>query len=283
MRSSSFLLSLTIVCCGFVLASCSLPRAGTPQPIVEAPTVIEAPAESVEPTPPPAPSPSYPTRIRVSTTSDWTVVRLTSGGTLHEMHVTSSSQEALSAGLDGTTISLSQSIGRAQGGESVEIVVEARLAGLDPATPLTLEIERGHIGTTRVDIFSYYREPATIVASFTWDGIQPGGKNAQTYEVSPQSFLGTASAANEYIVIAQLNFWYYGAGFWGGFENENHERNTPLTRSWARPITPATRPSSTSRSSGRLNTASTLSRSSGLRHAALVEEMTWRRRWMMSF
>ena len=43
----------------------------------------------------------------------------------------------------------------------------------------------------------------------------------------PLPFLG--AALNEYIVIAQLNFWYYGPGFWGGFENESHERNTPLT------------------------------------------------------
>jgi hypothetical protein len=112
----------------------------------------------------------------------------------------------------------------------VELVVEALLTDLNQASALTCEIERGHIGATRVDIFSYYKEPATVVASFTWDGIQTTGKNAQTYEVSPQSFLGAASAAlNEYIVIAQLNFWYYGPGFWGGFENENHERSTPLT------------------------------------------------------
>ena len=61
----------------------------------------------------------------------------------------------------------------------------------------------------------------------TLDGIQPGEKNAQTYEVSPQPFLGTA--LNEYIVIAQLNFWYYGPGQYGGFENADGSRVTPLT------------------------------------------------------
>jgi glycoprotein endo-alpha-1,2-mannosidase len=34
---------------------------------------------------------------------------------------------------------------------------------------------------------------------------------------------------NEYIVIAQLNFWYYGSGQYGGFENPDGSRVTPLT------------------------------------------------------
>jgi hypothetical protein len=34
---------------------------------------------------------------------------------------------------------------------------------------------------------------------------------------------------NDYIVIAQLNFWYYGPGLYGGFENDLGNRTTPLT------------------------------------------------------
>jgi hypothetical protein len=94
-------------------------------------------------------------------------------------------------------------------------------------TPLRFEIERGHIGSTRVEISSYAGVTSTVVAVLTWEGIKPGEKNTQTYEISPQPFLG--AAPNEYLVIAQLNLWFYGPGFWGGFENEKHERNTPLT------------------------------------------------------
>ncbi len=101
----------------------------------------------------------------------------------------------------------------------MELVVEALLTDLVQANSLTFEIERGHIGTTQVEISSYSEEDSIIVATLIWDGIQPGEKNAQTYKVSPQPFLN--GALNEYIVIAQLNFWYYGPGFWGGFENEN--------------------------------------------------------------
>jgi hypothetical protein len=152
---------------------------------------------------------------------------MTAGGTLHDINVTSSSKEALSAGLEGETILLSQSLVRAQGGKSVELVIEAFLSNLEQAKPLTFEIERGHIGTTRVEISSYSKDAPTIVATLTWDGIQTGEKNAQTYKVSSQPFLGVG--LNEYIVIAQLNFWYYGPGQYGGFENADGSRVTPLT------------------------------------------------------
>ena len=227
MRNSRFLLGFMIILCGFILPSCSTPQASTSIPIVETPTIIETPAKTVEPTPPQVASPSYRTRIRVSTTSDWTTVRLTAGGTLHDINVTSSSEEALSAGIEGESFVLSQSLGRAQGGKSVELVVEALLTDLEQANSLTFEIERGHIGTTRVDISSYSEEAPTVVAILTWDGIQPGEKNAQTYEVSTQPFL--SAALNEYIVIGQLNFWYYGPGQYGGFENADGSRVTPLT------------------------------------------------------
>ena len=109
----------------------------------------------------------------------------------------------------------------------MELVVEALLTDLEPANPLTFEIERGHIGSTQVEISSYPEETPTVVAVLTWDGINSGERNTQTYEVSPQPFLG--AAPNEYIVIAQLNFWYYGPGQYGGFENADGSRVTPLT------------------------------------------------------
>ena len=186
----------------------------------------------------PAPSPSFMTnrpentlpvyriQIKISTTSDWTTVRLTAGGAWHDVNVTSASEQAQSAGLEGESILLSQSLDRAQGGKRVELVAEAFLTDLEPAKSLHFEIERGHIGSTKVEISSYSEETPTVVAVLTWDGINAGERNAQTYEVSPQPFLG--AAPNDYIVIAQLNFWYYGPGLWGGFENDNGDRNTSL-------------------------------------------------------
>jgi len=41
--------------------------------------------------------------------------------------------------------------------------------------------------------------------------------------------LSASPNQNEYIVIAQLNFWYYGPGPYGGFEDDDGNRTTPLT------------------------------------------------------
>ena len=213
----------------FILTSCGT---GTPVATATLTSVHATLTPSQRPvqptrTRPQVTSPSYRLRIRINTTSDWMTFRLTKGGYWYDFNVTSASGQAQSAGLEGDSMILSQTVGQAQEGKSVELVVEALLTDLEPANPLTFEIERGHIGSTQVEISSYTEETPTVAAVLTWDGIKAGEKNTQMYEVSPQPFLG--ATPNEYIVIAQLNFWYYGPGFWGGFENENHERNTPLT------------------------------------------------------
>ncbi len=191
------------------------------------PTQTSMPARTPTPTRPLPGTPSYRARIMVSTTSDWTTVSLASGGYMYNVNVISASQTAQSAGLEGEAILLSQSLAQAESGQKVELAAEAVFAELDPASPLLFEIDRGSIGSTNVEISSYTEMTPTVVANLTWDGINPGDRNAQTYEVSPQPFLG--SLPNEYIVIAQLNFWYYGPGKYGGFENEDGSRSTPLT------------------------------------------------------
>ena len=213
----------------FILASCGTgtPAATATLTPMHATPIPSQPAALPTTTRTHSTSPSYRVRITISTTSDWTTFRLTGGGYWYDVNVTSASDQAQSAGFEGESILLSQSLDRAQGGKRVELVVEALLTDLEQANPLTFEIERGHIGTTQVDISSYSEETPIVVAILTWDGTHSGVKNAQTYEVSPQPFLG--AVPNEYIVIGQLNFWYYGPGEFGGFENADGNRVTPLT------------------------------------------------------
>jgi hypothetical protein len=196
----------------------------TPTPL---PTEPPPPSPTPTPTPRPSTSPSYRTQIRISTTSDWTTLRLVGGGYWHDVSVTSASDRALFAGLDGESLSLSQSLDRANAAKSVDLVAELQLAEIDPSSPILFEIERGHIGSTQVEISSYAEETPTVIAVLTWDGISAGERNTQVYEVSPEPFLG--AVPNDYIVIGQLNFWYYGPGEWGGFENADGSRMTPLT------------------------------------------------------
>lgn len=177
--------------------------------------------------PPQSTVPSFRARIKISTTSDWTTFRLIAGGNWHDLTVTLASEQALSAGFDGDHFSLSQTIDRAEAGESIELVADAFFTELDPMGPLVFEIERGHIGSTRVEISSYQDGTPRVVTVLTWDGISAGERNAQVFEVASEAFLG--ARPNEYIVIGQLNFWYYGPGEFGGFEDSNGNRMTPLT------------------------------------------------------
>lgn len=203
----------------------------TPEPIPTIPPSepTETPLPSPTATAPPTqrPGPSYRAQIKISTTSDWTVVRLVGGGDWYDLTVVSASQQALSAGVDGDQLSLSQSIDRAGAGRSVELVADVSLTGLDPEETLLFEVERGHIGSTQVEISSDQDGPPRVITVFTWDGISSGEHNTQAFEVSPEPFLG--AKRNEYVVIAQLNFWYYGPGEFGGFEDDHGNRVTPLT------------------------------------------------------
>lgn len=166
-------------------------------------------------------------RLEIVTTSDWTTVRLLSGGSLQDLTIMSASAHALSAGFDGDVLSLSQSLARAQAGQSVQLVVEVLITELDPEGKLVFEIDRGHIGSTQVEIRSNQGETPRVIAVLSWDGISSGHRNTKTFDVVSGVLIGTGS--NEYIVIAQLNFWYYGPGEFGGFEDSHGNRMTPLT------------------------------------------------------
>jgi hypothetical protein len=91
--------------------------------------------------------------------------------------VISADEATQSAGLEGDSLILGQSLRRAEARRSVEMVAEALLTGLDPARPLLFEVERGHIGSTQVEISSCAPGMPTLVAVLTWDGIAAGERN----------------------------------------------------------------------------------------------------------
>lgn len=175
---------------------------------------------------PAADEPSYRALVRISSTSDWAIVRLVGGAQWHNPEVVSTSDQG-SSGLENDALVLNQTLEAAESGESIELTAETSLTGLHPEEALVFEIERGHIGATQVEIMSYPEETPSQVAVLTWDGIAAGQRNAQTFEVSPDPFLG--ADPNEYTVIAQINFWFYGPGPHGGFEHGDGSRVTPLT------------------------------------------------------
>jgi hypothetical protein len=210
-------------------SACNLPENNPTSPPTISPTTPPAtPLPEPTATPPlKSGTPTYRVQFKITTTSDWTSLRLVSGGNWYEVTSKPEGGRILSADFDGVYLSLIQSLTHAEAGETVVMEAEGLLANLDPNKPLVFEVERGNIGTTQVEIFHYEEGTPIRTTIFTWDGIKSSGPNAQVYEISPQPFLGTNP--NEYIVIAQLNFWYYGPGKFGGFENDDGSRMTPLT------------------------------------------------------
>jgi hypothetical protein len=190
----------------------------TPQNLSIAPTVT--PENSVS-------HPAWDFRIHITTTSDWTTVRLVEGVVVKDYKIQSASQGANTVSFNEGVFQLAQPIEQANSGQSVELVVDLSLDNEPGGADLIIEIDRGYIGETTVEVYHYVCGEPGKVATLTWDGIQQSGGNIERFTI-PYSQL-TSVPQNEYIVIAQLNFWYYGPGLWGGFENDLGERSTALT------------------------------------------------------
>ncbi|MGB2965473.1 MAG: glycoside hydrolase family 99-like domain-containing protein [Anaerolineales bacterium] len=190
-------------------------------------TLVEdlPPTKTHIPTPDWSQVPSCRAHLTITTSSDWTTVRLREG-IWHSLSVISASEQAEVGEVSQKEISLSQLVSRSEAGEQVELVVEAYFAELEVGDTLVFEIESGYAGSTQVVISNFDREIPSEITTLTWSGISSGSQNAQIYEVSADPFLG--SAPNEYIVISQMNFWYFGPGPYGGFEDAEGNRTTPL-------------------------------------------------------
>lgn len=186
--------------------------------LTPSPTAIEYLPVKPSATPFVVPDLDWDLRLVIQTTSDWTRLRLVSGIQVDQHAIASASPGALGVGFDKDGYFLSQALDKAEAGQSVEMTVELTYLG-DPAggDPL-FEIDRGYVGATTLIIQRHLSGGLWEMARFTWDGIQSTGSNVQRFTL-PLAQL-TTMPKNEYIVIAQLNFWYYGPGLWGGFEND---------------------------------------------------------------
>lgn len=204
----------------------------TPQQTNALPTATTrssaAPEASLTPTLPASAVPAaLQMRIRIATNSDWTT--LSFAGSVSPEHATevSSSPEADLALYDNGVLRLAQPIGHAQSGDWVEMVADITFEGGSLSDEVEFVIDRGHLGATTLEIFRLGCGEPALIETFTWQDVQPSGANIQRYSLSIDRLLG--SVPDEYTVIAQLNFWYYGPGEHGGFENRDGTRVTPLT------------------------------------------------------
>jgi hypothetical protein len=206
--STSCACILTII---LLLTACSPSQPDKLPTITPRPGKTDTPPPQAQATATPAlasDEPTYPARFRITTTSTETSLGLLSGANWFDVQIISHSEDAETAVFDNNRIVLSQSSDRAKNDEAAWVEVQARLAYLEPGTPITFEVRREPLGKTTVEIFRMEDEGPHKISTLVWDGRNKGEGNAEFYEVSSQPFLG--SIPNEYITIAQLNLWFYG-------------------------------------------------------------------------
>jgi len=136
--------------------------------------------------------PTYRARIRLTTTSDWTTFGLVDGATWLRPSLVSASGEAIDACLEWGQFLLTQPLARAEAGGTVEMVVDILLTDLKGGGTLVFEIERGHLGSTQVELFNYLGAEPVVVKTFVWDGINPGERNATTVQIPTEVLLNSA-------------------------------------------------------------------------------------------
>jgi hypothetical protein len=123
-------------------------------------------------TPPPLPAGTYRIRIQITSSSDWAVLELKSGGTLINAQLDSVSPEAVNLSGNGNRYSLGQSLARANAGSSVELVVDAYLTGVQAGTPLNFEIQSGAIGHSTVKLYKYVNDtPVEVNTTVLYEGL----------------------------------------------------------------------------------------------------------------
>ena len=131
-------------------------------------------------------------RIQVTTTSDWTTLNVLSGGTWLRPELVSADPGLVRSDMEnGDQLLLAQSLADAQAGKRVQMTWDVQFSGLDPASKLVLEIDRGDIGSTQVTVYNYLGNTPVPVKTFRWGGVT-NGRNPFNAEIPASSLLNLA-------------------------------------------------------------------------------------------
>jgi hypothetical protein len=125
-------------------------------------------------------SPIVRARLTIQTTANWTTVQV-SGATLERPTLVSLSGATTIASYDGEQFALNQPLTAAEAGKAVAMTWDVLVSGVTAASTLTIEIERGSIGTTTVTLDNYLGTQPVAVESTAWAGL-PGGLNSTTVQ-----------------------------------------------------------------------------------------------------
>ena len=129
-------------------------------------------------------------RVQMVTTSDWTDLSLVSGAQWLRPSMISVGEQATDAGIYDGVLALSQPIARAEAGKSVEVIVDVLFSDWTSGGTVVFEINRGHLGATRVELFRYVDDEPVITESFEWHEIKDSGPNTSAFSIPADSLFG---------------------------------------------------------------------------------------------
>ncbi|MGA2513869.1 MAG: hypothetical protein ABSG37_09665 [Candidatus Limnocylindrales bacterium] len=133
-------------------------------------------------------------RISIRSTSDWTTVRV-AGATLERPTLFSVTGATTNAGYDGTQFALNQPLDAATADKAVSMTWDVLLSGVTPDATLSIEIERGNLGSTTVTLYNYLGAQPVAVESVKWAGLS-GGMNPKTVKWPARLVLEPAPASS---------------------------------------------------------------------------------------
>jgi hypothetical protein len=133
------------------------------------------------------PAAPFACRIRITTSSDWTMLRL-AGGAGWEPKVVWASSGANLAELDAGQLWLGMPIEQAGGSQSVSMIVNVGLRDVAADGRLVLEMEKGALGSTQVEVLNTLGEsPISVSATESQTPVRievPAGSLMQIREVT---------------------------------------------------------------------------------------------------
>jgi outer membrane protein assembly factor BamD (BamD/ComL family) len=132
------------------------------------------------------PRTEFPIQIKIYSTSDWSSLRLVTGGKLKDVSIASSSTQAEQARFDDVYFWLTQSLERANDSRNVEMVVSATLFDITSTTDLVFQINSGCIGRINVALWNMAKSPV-LVKTMGW--INPCDGSMATFEVPAELFM----------------------------------------------------------------------------------------------
>jgi len=139
----------------------------TPTPM---PSPTPTPTQTITPTATPTAVPFYRLRLRVTTTSDWSWIRLTGGASVILSGIIEAKGGFPRNG-GNRAVGLTQTIGAALRGEQVSVTMDFALTNL--SDQVEFEITRGDLGGTGVEVWNANAAVPTKIKTVHWSGKAP--------------------------------------------------------------------------------------------------------------